>query len=182
MDREITLTFHNKGLRSFIEVDLCTECPRQDGKGCCGYYAPVFYPTDLAYLQLNHPAIIDYIFELDHLTILDTSVTVNNEKDGESYRCRFHAREGGCLLAQPERETICRHFVCPGIDWQQESTMQHWKKLFEELFEYEIELNNRLSYQLTGKGLTLKDPVLRSQFLHELVQLYNLETVIYPLF
>lgn len=175
MEKEITLVFHNEGLRSYIEVDLCAECPRQDDKGCCGFYSPVFYPTDLAYLYINQPDLIDYIFKQDQLTILETSVTVNNDKDGDSYRCKFHSRDRGCLLSQRQRETICRHFVCPGIDWQREKTMQHWKDFFICLFNYEIELNDRFSDDLTAKGLTLRIPSLREQFMRELVQLYTLE-------
>lgn len=175
MDKEITLVFHNEGLRSFIGVDLCAQCPRQDGKGCCGYYSPVFYLTDLAYLYLNHPALIDYIFNLDNLTVLDASVTVNNDKDGDSYRCKFHSRDGGCLLSQQQRETICRHFVCPGIDWQREPVLKHWKVFFELLFDYEIEINNHMANELALQNLTLKEPSLLDHFWRELVRLYTNE-------
>lgn len=175
MDKEIKLVFHNQGLRSYIEVDLCAQCPRQDGKGCCGYYSPVFYPTDLAYLYINRPALIDYIFTLDNLTVLDASVTANNDRDGESYRCKFHSRDGGCLLTQLERETICRHFVCPGIDWQREPDLQHWNRFFNNLFDYEIEINNRITNELTARGLTLRKPSLHDQFKLELLRLYDIE-------
>lgn len=175
MDKEIKLVFHNEGLRSYIEVDLCAQCPRQDDKGCCGYYSPVFYPTDLAYLYLHRPALIDYIFSMDDLTVLDTSVTVNNDKDGESYRCKFHSKDGGCLLTQLERETICRHFVCPGINWQREPGLQHWNRFFNELFDYEIEINNRLAEELTSRELTLKNPAQREQFQEKLLRLYAIE-------
>lgn len=175
MDKDIKLIFHNEGLRSYIEVDLCAECPRQDGKGCCGYYSPVFYPTDLAYLNINQPGLIDYIFKLDNLTILDASVTVNNDIDGESYRCKFHSRDGGCMLTQLQRETICRHFVCPGINWQQEPDLQHWNRFFNNLFDYEIAVNNRITNALTAQGLTLRNPLLRGQFKAELSRLYDKE-------
>jgi hypothetical protein len=99
MDKEINLIFHNLGLRTYIEVDLCAECPRQDDKGCCGFYSPVFYPTDLAYLYLHQPEMIEKIFSFDHLTVLDHSVTVNNVPEGDSYRCKFHSKNGGCLPA-----------------------------------------------------------------------------------
>ena len=55
MQKEIKIIFHNQGLRSYIEVDLCSECPRQDDKGCCGFYSPVFYSSDFAYLLKNQP-------------------------------------------------------------------------------------------------------------------------------
>ena len=180
MVKEINLVFHNHGLRSFIEVDLCAECPRQDDKGCCGFYSPVFYPTDLAYLLLEQPDMVDYIFGLDHLTILDASVTVNNEIEGNSYRCKFHSKHGGCLLSQTLRESICRHFVCAGIGWQEESSMEDWREFFEKLSDYEIELNNKWSSILTGKGLTLREPALRPQFFAELKKLYQDELTVLP--
>ena len=63
MLKEINLVFHRRGLRSFIEVDLCADCPRRDHKGCCGHYSPVFYLTDLTSLP-SSPQLIDYIAEL----------------------------------------------------------------------------------------------------------------------
>ncbi|PKM75821.1 MAG: hypothetical protein CVU90_15590 [Firmicutes bacterium HGW-Firmicutes-15] len=180
MEKEITLVFHNRGLRSFIEVDLCAECPRQDDKGCCGFYSPVFYPTDLAFLLLNKPDLLDYIFTLDHLTILDASITVNNMIEGNSYRCKFHSKDGGCLLTQTLRESICRHFVCSGIGWWEEESMQDWHKFFEKLSSYEIELNNEWASILKGQGLTLRDPTLRPQFFDELKKLYNKELNVPP--
>jgi hypothetical protein len=175
MEKDISLVFHNEGLRSYIEVDLCAECPRQDGKGCCGYYSPVFYPTDLAYLYINQPALIDYVFNLGNLTVLDASVTINNDIDGESYRCKFHSKDGGCILTQLQRETICRHFVCPGIDWQREPNLQHWNLFFKRLFDYEIELNNRITNELVAQGLTLRNPSLREKFKAELLRLFDIE-------
>lgn len=182
MEKQITLVFHNKGLRSYIEVDLCAQCPRQDGKGCCGHYSPVFYPTDLAYLCLNHPDLIELIFSFKDSTVLDASITINNDKDGDSYRCKFHSLDGGCLLAQTQRETICRHFVCPGINWVIEEKLQPWKIFFERLFEYEIQLNNHLALELAARGLTLRHPQQRDKFLQELVCLYHQEIVSPPEF
>lgn len=173
MEKVITLVFHNQGLRSYIEVDLCAQCPRQDDKGCCGFYSPVFYPTDLAYLLLNEPDLLNYIFSLDHLTILDASVTVNNTIEGSSYRCRFHSKENGCILSQHLRESICRHFVCSGIGWQEEDSMQDWRDFFDKLTDYEIEVNNHWAEILKEKGLTLRDPSLRERFFDELSNLYE---------
>lgn len=180
MDKDIKIVFHNQGLRSFIEVDLCMECPRQDGKGCCGYYSPVFYPVDLAYIMIHRPELIDYIFAWDDITILDASVTINNDIDGNSYRCKFHTVENGCLLPQYLRESICRHFVCPGIGWWLEEETKEWKKFFDQLFAYEIFLNNKLSNILIEKGLTLRNPDLRKEFLRVLLELYNEEILILP--
>lgn len=174
MDRDITLIFHNQGLRSFIEVDLCPECPREDNKGCCGYYSPVFYPTDLAYIMLTKPGLIDDIFRRPHLTILDASVTVNSFIDvgDDGYRCQFHSRQGGCQLPLKLRESVCRHFVCPGIAWWEEVSLQSWKEFFDRLTDYEIATNNELAGTLKERGLTLREPGLRPLFFETLVPLY----------
>lgn len=176
MDKEINLIFHNLGLRTYIEVDLCAECPRQDDKGCCGFYSPVFYPTDLAYLYLHQSEMIEKIFSFDHLTVLDHSVTVNNVPEGDSYRCKFHSKNGGCLLEQTWRESICRHFVCPGIGWWEESSLQEWKEYMEQLTDYEIALNQRLADALDAHGLNLRRPELREEYFRVLIELYKKET------
>lgn len=163
MNKEIHLVFHNQGLRSYIEVDLCYECPRQDRKGCCGYYSPVFYPSDFVNWLNNKPDLIEYLFSLPHLTVLDASVTLNNVIDGLSYRCRFHTKENGCLLEQKNRESICRHFVCPGISWEKEPSLCHWKAFFESLSSYEIKLNNQLADILKERNLSLRDPAQRAE-------------------
>lgn len=181
-DKEIRLTFHNRGLRSYIEVDLCGQCPRQDDKGCCGHYSPVFYSTDLAYLAFNQPDLLDLIFIQPHLTILDASVTVNNEIDGSSYRCRFHKREGGCVLEQQERESVCRHFVCPGINWQQDPALESWQRFFEGLEDYEIALHARIAQRLEDEGLTLRNPGTRDKFFEVLRDIYAEETRVLPEF
>lgn len=159
MVREINLVFHRRGLRSFIEVDLCAECPRQDNKGCCGYYSPVFYPTDLFFLNQQRPELIDYIAKLPRLTILDASITVNSLPDGEGFfRCQFHSIQKGCLLPMELRESVCRHFVCPGIAWRQEDELAHWREYFDHLEDYEIRLNNSLALRLDQEGLSLRNP------------------------
>jgi hypothetical protein len=182
MDKEIKLVFHNCGLRSYIEVDLCAECPRQDDKGCCGYYSPVFYTTDLAYLLAEKPEMLDYIFKLDHLTILDASITVNSAIEGNSYRCKFHSKDGGCLLTQNLRESVCRHFVCAGVGWQEDASLKEWRDFFEKLSEYEIELNNKWASVLVCQGLTLRDPEARPRFFAELQKLYQQELAAPPEF
>lgn len=180
MQKDIKLIFHNQGLRSYIEVDLCSQCPRQDGKGCCGFYSPIFYSSDLAYLLKNEPGLIDKILHLNNLTILDASVTINNSIDGDSYRCYFHSKDGGCLLEQHLRESICRHFVCPGIAWEQEENLRPWKEFFARLSDYEIELNNRIAVRLQKKGLTLRDTSRRKQFFKELLVIFEQETSVLP--
>lgn len=176
MLKKLELTFHNRGLRSFIELDLCAECPRQDEKGCCAYYSPIFYPCDFAYLLRHNPQLLDYIFSLENLTILDASVTVNSRPEGQSYRCSFHSDNGGCLLPQDLRESICRHFVCPGVAWEKEEDLAHWKKFFASLTDYEIEVNNRIAVALKEKGLSLRSEEKRDEFMAELLLLFEQET------
>lgn len=173
MKKEINLVFHNLGLRSFIEVDLCAACPRQDCKGCCGYYSPVFYTTDLAYLLIHHPEVVKHIFAMDHLTILDHSVTVNNYPEGQSYRCKFHKNSGGCMLDQLMRESICRHFVCAGIAWWEEAELSAWKSFFDQLTDYEIELNKKLAEAMKKHGLSLRDPAMHDEYMRVLLTVYS---------
>lgn len=182
MQKEIKIIFHNQGLRSYIEVDLCSECPRQDDKGCCGFYSPVFYSSDFAYLLKNEPGLVDRLLQLNNITILDASATINNSIDGDSYRCYFHSKEGGCMLNQHLRESVCRHFVCPGIAWEQEEKLRPWKEFFDRLSDYEIELNNRIAARLREKGLTLRDASKREQFFEELLAIFEQETSVLPEF
>lgn len=176
MFKEITLVFHNQGLRSYIEVDLCADCPRMDGKGCCGYYSPVFYPTDFAYLMHNKPDLLKKLFTLPNLTILDSSLTVNSMIDGDSYRCHFHNRQKGCILSQELRETICRHFVCPGIAWEEEPKLKAWHEFFTRLFNYEVYLNNLIADELKAKNLSLRDESKRDLFFKEISNIFTKET------
>lgn len=173
MEKIITLIFHNLGLRSYIEVDLCSECPREDDKGCCGHYSPVFYPCDFAYLLENHPDLLDDVLHLPNLTVLDHSLTINNSPEGESYRCQFHNKTGGCRLNQLQRESICRHFVCPGIDWEAEDHLQSWKEFYIRLADYENNINQTIAQKLTEKGLTLRDPQHHQQFFQQLDILFK---------
>lgn len=182
MFKEIELVFHNQGLRSYIEVDLCRECPRQDDKGCCGHYSPVFYPSDFAYLLQNHPDIMNYLMNIEDVTVLDASLTVNNSIDGDSYKCHFHRADGGCLLKQLQRESICRHFVCPGIGWEKEARIKHWKDFFSRLEDYEIALNLRIADILKAQGLSLRDKDRRPLFFHHLLTIFQSETKDLPPF
>ncbi len=164
MQKKIELIFYNLGLRSYIEVNLCRECPRQDAKGCCGYYSPVFYPTDFAYLMQNAPDLLTKILNIKDKTVLDSSITINNSIDGASYLCQFHSREKGCLLNQEQRESICRHFVCPGIGWETEVNLKHWKDFFASLTDYEILLNERIADRMKARGLTLRNKEHHAEF------------------
>ncbi|MDD3852481.1 MAG: hypothetical protein PHD40_02350 [Syntrophomonadaceae bacterium] len=178
--KEVKLTFHNNGLRSYIDVDLCSECPRQDDKGCCGYYSPVFYPSDFAYLIRCQPELLEEILSLSQITVLDASVTVNHTIEAPGYHCYFHNIDGGCRLPQLMRESICRHFVCPGITWERDEKFKHWKNFFAQLSDYEIELNNKISAQLKSEGLTLRDLENRTLFFKRLVEIFDKETSVVP--
>lgn len=182
METQVELIFYNTGLRSYIEVDLCARCPRQDDKGCCGFYSPVFYATDLVYLLHNQPELLEEIFQMEGITVLDASVTVNQQPDGDSYRCRFHSRQGGCRLPQNLRESICRHFVCPGIGWESHPDLQKWKKFFEQLADYEIMLNNGAAEYLQAKGLTLRNSADRPQVIRAMEKYLQQQTQTKPAF
>ncbi|MDR1160173.1 MAG: hypothetical protein LBK69_06055 [Syntrophomonadaceae bacterium] len=162
MEKDIKISFHNYGFRSFITINLCQECPRQDNKGCCGLYSPVFYPMDFAYWLEKNPELINFILNLPNITILDSSITVNSPRDGDSYRCPMHNFESGCLLAQKLRESICRHFVCPGVYWQDELKLSRWKDFFEQIFDYEITINNTIDARMRLENLSLRVPEQRN--------------------
>jgi len=174
MHTAVTLVFHKKGLRSYIEVSLCPDCPRQDDKGCCGYYSPVFYPTDLAYIAVNNRPLLDMIAAMPRLTVLDASITVNSEPEGDdSYHCQFHSREKGCLLPMDLRESVCRVFVCPGIGWWNEPSLAAWKKYFDDLNDFEIALNNDIASKLCEEGLSLRNRDNWDQVINRIVSLMD---------
>lgn len=56
-----------------------------------------FYATDLVYLLHNQPQLLEEIFQMDCITVLDASVTINQQPDRDSYRCRFHSRQEGAF-------------------------------------------------------------------------------------
>ncbi|MGR6835387.1 hypothetical protein [Syntrophomonas erecta] len=180
MYKDVVLIFYNRGLRSYIEVDLCAQCPRQDDKGCCGYYSPIFYPADFAYLLQNCPELLTEILKLPNTTILDASITINNTIDGNSYHCYFHRKEGGCRLPQMLRESICRHFVCPGIGWEKRPKLKEWKIFFEKLADYEIELNNYIADCLAEEGLSLRNPSQHPVLFKRLMEIFQQQTLVLP--
>jgi hypothetical protein len=128
---------------------------------------------DLGFLYENRPELIDYIFGLNPITVLDTSVTVNNRPEEDSYRCRFHSKETGCLLEQAWRESVCRQFVCPGVGWWKVETLSHWNDFFTRLAEYEADCNNALSTRLREQGFSLRDSDRREAFFAALLPLYH---------
>lgn len=157
MQKDVTLVFHRQGLRSWIEVDLCPDCPRMDGKGCCGYYSPVFYLTDLVWISHRDPGFLDRLFDLPRLTVLDFSITVNSLPDvDDSFRCQFHSTQRGCLLPLDLRESVCRIFVCPGIAWWNDQALKDWKKYFDDLEKFEIALNNKVAQESLRHGWSLR--------------------------
>ncbi len=168
MQQIINITFHNLGLRSYIEVDLCLNCPRQDDKGCCGHYSPIFYPVDFALWLEENPQLIEEILGLPNLTFLDASITVNSPWDGNGHRCPLHSVESGCRIPQRYRESVCRHFVCSGIAWQDESALKPWFDFFEDLSAYEIDLNTRVTNFLALENLSLRSADKRQDFFSRL--------------
>lgn len=159
----VQLTFRFRGLRSYIDLDLCARCPRQDQKGCCGHYSPVFYLLDLAYLYIEEPELIEFIFSLPRLTVLDHSVTVNKVPDGEGFICPMLDKKGGCRLPQIRRESVCRHFICQGVNWQEQPALKSWADFFERLGDLEIAINQEWAGRLQESGLTLRNPSHRDQ-------------------
>lgn len=158
-EQTFEIVFHNLGLRSWIECTLCWNCPRGDAKGCC-YYNPTYYPTDLAYLQENNPAVIQVILGMPRLTVLEKYLSADRvqDKDGD-FRCPFHALEGGCRWAPDLRESVCRFYVCSGCDIWQTEGVTAWKQFFDRLESYEAEINRSICADLAPRGLDLKvDP------------------------
>ena len=125
---------------------------------------------------------LDYILNLPSLTVLDNSVTVNNCPEENSYRCQFHNKESGCILEQSLRESICRHFVCPGINWENEAKLKLWKDFFAQLTDYENNLNNIIAQKLEQKGLTLRNKDKHKMFLQQLLILFEEATATKPAF
>ena len=158
-EQTFEIVFHNLGLRSWIECTLCWNCPRGDAKGCC-YYNPTYYPTDLAYLQENNPAVIQVILGMPRLTILEKYLSTDRvqDKDGD-FRCPFHALEGGCRWAPDLRESVCRFYVCSGCDIWQAEGVAVWKQFCDRLESYEAEINQSICAELAARSLDLKvDP------------------------
>jgi hypothetical protein len=158
-ERIFEIVFHNLGLRSWIECNLCWDCPRGDAKGCC-YYNPTYYPTDLAYLQAVNPEAIKAIFSLSRFTVLEKYMSADRIKDPDGdFRCPFHSLEGGCRWAPELRESVCRFYVCTGCNLWEEEGVEGWKEFFDRLETYEAEINQAISQELEAQGLNLKsDP------------------------
>lgn len=170
-DKTVHLIYRYRGLRSYIDLDLCAECPRADRKGCCGHYSPVFYLLDLAFLYREDPALIELLFSMPSLTILDYSVTVNKIPDESGFICPMLDKASGCRLEQMQRESICRHFICCGVPWRSEAALEKWATFFDALNDYEITLNDQWSELLAQRGLSLRNTRDR-EIIYELVRDY----------
>ncbi len=161
----VTLIFRKRGLRSYIDLDLCSRCPRKDMKGCCGQYSPVFYLLDLAFLYQVRPDLIELIFSMPNLTVLDQSVTINKIPDESGFICQLLDKSSGCRLPQVMRESICRHFICCGVPWQNEPGLQKWADFFEDLANFEIKTNNEWAQIIAARGLSLRNPSQQEQIM-----------------
>ncbi|HEX3030954.1 MAG TPA: hypothetical protein VHS59_01735 [Bacillota bacterium] len=155
MGQLVDIIFHNDGWKSWIECSFCAICPGSKGKGCC-CYKPLFLPRDLGYLRVEHPEVLAAILQLRPLTILASSVTVENRpgEDGTMF-CRFHS-DRGCTLPIGCREYICRRFVCNRIPLWQQPGAEKWKLFFVEMEAREAALNAALNEELRAAGADLR--------------------------
>lgn len=168
--REFEVIFHNQGLRSWIECTLCWSCPRDNHKGCC-FYNPTFYPLDFIYMQENNPELIDFIFKLPRVTVLEKYVGIDRMVDADGdYRCQLHSLHGGCIMAPDLRESVCRQYICPGCRiWEEEDT-SCWREFFDRLDACEKEINQEISAILGERGLSFKTGP--QEFIREACRLY----------
>lgn len=153
----VHMIFRYRGLRSYIDLDLCARCPRLDQKGCCGHYSPVFYLLDLAYLHKYQPELLELVFSMPRLTVLDHSVTINKIPDTEGFICPMLDKSSGCRLPQSHRESVCRHFICGGVGWNKRPEMRKWADFFEQLGDLEIAINNEWAERISASGLSLRN-------------------------
>jgi hypothetical protein len=169
--REFEVVFHNLGPRSWIECTLCWNCPREDDKGCC-YYNPTYYPLDFVYLLDSNPRLIDAIFGLPRVTVLEKYVGIDrvDDRDGDML-CQLHSRQGGCQLAADLRESVCRVYLCPGCRIWEEAGADLWKEFFNRLDAVEQEINRHLSEVLGERGLNFKTD--RREFIREAAEIYR---------
>ncbi len=156
MKQMVKVVFHNLGWRSWIECSFCATCPRSEKRGCC-CYNPLFMPADLGYLQKQAPELINQIFRLKRLTVLDSCVIVDNYQAANGiWYCQFHSSECGCTLPIEQREFVCRRYVCSGMQlWEQPGTAR-WKSFFDQLEEQEVQLNKALERELRVADSCLK--------------------------
>jgi hypothetical protein len=153
--KKITLTFHNLGLRSWIECDLCSQCPLDKEKGCCSY-SPTYHVLDIAYIGYYYPELLIQIVNGPGVLIQDMWITVNSLQDRVSgKRCRFVSHTG-CLIPVKFRESVCRHFICPGIKIWEGNSLTKWQEFFQKVELTETEFNDYLRSMLKESGITLK--------------------------
>lgn len=171
-DKTFKVVFHNLGLRSWIECDLCWDCPRGDGKGCC-YYNPTYYPTDFIYLMDVKPQALQEILNMPYITFLEKYVSLDRVEDEEGdYLCQFHSITGGCRWAPDLRESVCRFYICPGCRIWEEEKVEIWKKFFTKVEEYESKINQEISLVMENRGLDLRSNTMdfikqASEYFHE---------------
>jgi predicted secreted Zn-dependent protease len=55
------------------------------------------------------------------------------------------------------RESVCRHFVCPGIGWWKDEKLAKWKNYFDQLADNEINLNNFIAAEMEREKLSLRN-------------------------
>lgn len=152
---EIKMTFYNLGLRSWIECDLCYRCPLNQSKGCCSYN-PTYHLVDLGYIGSVRPDILPVIMGKPRLVIEEFWLSVSYLEDSRvGRRCQFNT-DTGCQLPVEYRESVCRHFICPGIRLWEEESLARWAEFFQEIEATEAEFNQRLRLRLQEAGVDLR--------------------------
>lgn len=155
MRTEIKLTFHNLGLRSWIECDLCFKCPLNQAKGCCSYN-PTYHLVDLGYIGDQWPDLLPVILNKTRVLVDNFWVAVNYIEDPQvGRRCQFNT-DTGCQLPVEFRESVCRHFICPGIQMWEEESLKRWADFFQEIETTEAEFNQHLRLKLQEARVDLK--------------------------
>lgn len=158
---KIKLTFHNLGLRSWIECDLCYNCPLSRAKGCCTYN-PTFHAVDIAYIGAKQPDLLLLIINRPRVLVETTWISVNYLDDPMvGHRCQFNT-DTGCSLPVEFRESVCRHFICPGIKMWEEESISQWADFIQELETTEAEFNQHLREKLKQAGVDLRSSFLEA--------------------
>ncbi|NPV28305.1 MAG: hypothetical protein HPY58_01345 [Firmicutes bacterium] len=153
----IEVTFHNAGLRSSIECNMCSRCPRDRVHGCCKI-SPVFLLTDIGFfLNNNSIGFLKSLLKSPYAEIGDNYLKVKAIKgvDGRRY-CRFHHPEIGCRLPILYRNTVCRQFLCPEVSLWRDSRAKRWAAFWLRLQEEEIILNQALGRECQKNNCSLR--------------------------
>ncbi|MDH7578774.1 MAG: hypothetical protein QHH75_13390 [Bacillota bacterium] len=153
----IEVTFHNAGLRSSIECNMCSSCPRDRIRGCCKI-SPVFLLTDVGFfLNSNGISFLESLFESPYVEIGDDYLKVKaiKEVDARHY-CRFHNQEIGCRIPIPHRNTVCRQFLCPEVSLWRDPKAKRWVSFWLHLQKEEILLNHTLALECEKNNCSLR--------------------------